>query len=75
LIQFKPALIKKTSSPKLQSTVIFEEMRKKLNADVVKKVNGIFLFEITDGGKVVAKWSKAFPITFHFYLCREQLST
>ena len=35
-------------------------MRKRLDASLVTKVNGIFLFEITKSGKTAGKWS-----TFH----------
>ncbi len=42
----------------LGSTAVFQAMGAQLSADVVKKVGAIFQWNITKGGKIVAKWSE-----------------
>uniref|UniRef100_A0AAR2KTX2 Peroxisomal multifunctional enzyme type 2 n=1 Tax=Pygocentrus nattereri TaxID=42514 RepID=A0AAR2KTX2_PYGNA len=46
----------------LQSDLVFAEIGRRikdLGAELVKKVNGIFGWEITKGGKIAAQWSKS----------------
>lgn len=48
----------------LQSALVFEEIGRRLQdlgLEVVKKVNAVFEWHITKGGKTVAKWSKLYP--------------
>lgn len=47
----------------LQSDLVFAEIGRRikdLGAELVKKVNAIFGWEITKGGKTAAQWSKTF---------------
>lgn len=46
---------------KLQSDLVFAEIGRRIKdvgAELVKKVNAIFGWEITKGGKTAAQWSK-----------------
>ena len=45
----------------LQSTAIFQQLREHLSSspEIVKKVNAVYLWNITKDGKTVAKWSKS----------------
>ncbi len=44
----------------LQSTAIFQQLKEHLSSspDIVKKVNAVYVWNITKGGKIVAKWSE-----------------
>lgn len=50
----------KLSSAELQSDAIFEFIIDKVKADPkkAKSVNGVFLYNITKGGKQAKQWSK-----------------
>lgn len=47
----------------LSSDVVFQTMSDKIKntPELVKKINGIFAFNITENGTVVKTWSKFFP--------------
>lgn len=57
--------IKPTAAPALGSEAIFKQIGERVKADpaTAKKVNAVFLYVITQGGKEAGKWSK-------FYLTR-----
>uniref|UniRef100_A0A146L102 Peroxisomal multifunctional enzyme type 2 n=1 Tax=Lygus hesperus TaxID=30085 RepID=A0A146L102_LYGHE len=48
-----------TSAPKLKSDEVFNTMIERLKAkpELVKKINGVFLYKITSGGQEVARWT------------------
>lgn len=49
----------KTSAAKLQSDAIFNAIQDKINAhpEKAKAVNGVFLYKILEGGKIVKEWT------------------
>ena len=53
------------------SDALFEEManRAKSQPGVAKKINAVFLFDITKNGKSAAKWSKSACCNLALYLC------
>lgn len=56
--------IKPTASVVLGSEAIFKQIGEKVKADpaTAKKINAVFLYVITQGGKEAGKWSKYFDI-------------
>lgn len=48
------------AGPALQSDALFGEIQRRIkdHPDLVKKINGVFLWHITKDGKAVSTWSK-----------------
>jgi len=41
----------------LRSVALFEQMKPRINADLVKQANAVYVFNITKNGKVAKTWS------------------
>lgn len=52
--------LNRVNSEELASNLVFDGMQERINADpsLLKKVNGVFLYNITKNGKQAATWSK-----------------
>jgi hypothetical protein len=55
-------MLVQASTPALQSDTVFDMMKKRVeaNPERVKKINGVFQYNITKDGSTVATWS-AYP--------------
>jgi (3R)-3-hydroxyacyl-CoA dehydrogenase / 3a,7a,12a-trihydroxy-5b-cholest-24-enoyl-CoA hydratase / enoyl-CoA hydratase 2 len=58
--------IKPTAAADVGSAAIFKQIEDRVNADpaTAKKINAVFLYIITKGGKEVGKWSKLLKSLF-----------
>jgi len=56
--------IRRTAASDLASAAIFKQIEERVNADpsTAKKINAVFLYIITKGGKEAGKWSKLFEV-------------
>lgn len=52
--------LNRISAEELTSDVVFDGMQERIRSDpsLCKKINGVFLYNVTKGGKVAAVWSK-----------------
>lgn len=59
--QIQPALC--SAEENLESDAVFAKIAEHVKADPdqVKKINGIFIYNITNGGTTKAQWSKYLP--------------
>ena len=50
-----------TAAKSVQSDAVFERIRDRVNEDPTKakSVNAVFVYKITEGGKVVKEWGKS----------------
>lgn len=52
--------LNRINADELNSNIIFDGMQDRINADpsLIKKINGIFVYNITKNNKPAATWSK-----------------
>lgn len=52
--------LNRINAEELSSDLVFAGMMDRVKSDptLIKKINGVFLYNITKGGKVVSSWSK-----------------
>ncbi len=62
--------LNRINAENLQSSIVFDGMSDRIKADpsLTKKINGVFQYKITKGGKVVETWSKSVFISYGIVL-------
>lgn len=71
LKEVHPAVnLHKVAAESLQCEAMFNDMRKRMEADpaTAKKINGVFLYNITKNGQVAGKWGILLSPCYQFML-------